>query len=157
MRPNKLRPTPTPAMATTITPDAEKILGTIIFRARLARGWNGYDAATQKLAVQTWFEILTTEKIPHQFYDELYRRACIYQAFMLQQGKEPPEMCAQLMLAQWNGENGLRRELDQNRIKKGRTLGANAESVCRHCHGTGFKIIKQGNYSGTIKCKHGGR
>lgn len=146
--------TPTSSTATVITPDAEKILGTIIFRTRLAKGWNGYEPRTQAMAVQTWHEILQTEKVPHQVYDELYRRACNFQAFILQTGKEPPEMSAQLMLSQWIGESGLRKELAEREIKSGKFLGENAESVCRYCHGSGWRTIKEGNYSFAKKCDH---
>jgi len=106
------------------------------------------------LAVQTWFEILQTEKVPAEQYDALYRRACNYQAFIIQQGKEAPDMSAQLMLAQWIGGNGLRAELERERIESGKYLPSNAESVCKHCNGSGFREVIDGKYKGVKKCNH---
>jgi hypothetical protein len=129
----------TPVTATTT--EAERILGTIIFRTRLAKGWNGYDRRTQDLAVQTWFEILNTEKIPPAAYDELYRRACSFQAAVIQSGREAPEMSAQLMLACWIGENGLLAEIKRHEIEARNRLPETAKSQCVRCFGTGMEYV----------------
>lgn len=133
--------TPKSTKVTAITTEIERILGTIIFRSRLAKGWNGYDQKTQNFAIQTWFEILQTEKIPPEYFDELYRRACNFQAHVLQSGKEPPEMSAQLMLAQWLGGAGLQTEIRAREIAAKNRLPETAESRCPRCFGTGIEYI----------------
>lgn len=110
------------------------------------------------MAVQTWFEILQTEGVPPAAYDELYRRACNQQAFVLRQGREMPEMSAQLMLSQWIGETGLRKELEQRKIREGRTLSQNAASSCKYCFGTGRRYKFDAETGKTLgitgKCDH---
>jgi hypothetical protein len=130
--------TPKLTPATVITTEAEKILGTIIFRTRLAKGWNGYDERTQKMAVMAWFEILNRQKIPPKYYDELYGRACDVRAVCLRNGKEPPEISAELMAAQWEG---LAEEIRQKEIDAERFLPATAESDCPRCFGKNREFV----------------
>ena len=145
METEKNLPTRTSMPVTVMTTEIVKILGTIIFRTRLAKGWNGYDPKTQDMAIQTWFEILQTEKIPPEFFDELYRRACNFQAFQIQNGKDAPDMSAQLMLSQWIGGNGLRSELREREIAAKNRLPETAASKCPRCLGINMEIVFDGD------------
>jgi hypothetical protein len=129
-------------------------MGDVIDRWRLNQGWNPYDNDTQMLAIQSWVHILDAEKIPAEAYGELFERALSLRALAIAQNKNLPNFGAELLLACWMGENGLCREMEQRRINSGRYLGDNAASVCRHCHGSGWRTIKEGNYSFAKKCDH---
>ena len=97
------------------------------------------------MAVQTWFEILQTEKVPENAFDELYRRACQKQAVALGSGKEMPDMSAQLMLSCWIGDFGLRNEIRQREFDSKKFLPSTAESICIRCDGTGLETIHSDN------------
>jgi len=81
--------------------ESAQILGQIIDRSRLAKGWGPLDPNTQSLAIQTWYEILNTASIPYKYWDELYRRAMAQRSKMIAAGKEPMDICPELLLAQW--------------------------------------------------------
>jgi len=83
-------------------------------------------------------------------YPELYQRGFDVRQSKLQKGEQPPQMDATLLVSQWTGSFGLKAELRQREIDAGRTLGANAESICQHCHGGGFRFVE----GGVVKCDH---
>lgn len=140
---------PSSTRGTDTKSEAEKALGRIIFKTRLAKGWGAYDETTQRMAVRTWYEIL--RDVPVAAYEELYQRACDYQASRLRDTGQMPEMSAQLMLAQWTGQNGLKAEWRERQIKSGRVL----PDRCEDCYGTGWKHVEQTDgYTGVAKCVH---
>lgn len=134
---------------------AVEILGQIIDRARLAKGWNPHPPDTQMLAIQTWFEILNVGKIPPCHYNELYRRATVQRSNVLSAGREPPDICPELLVAQWSN---LKFEIERSQIDSGKFLPTNAVSVCGHCYGTGFRreysIVHGRQIPGVVKCAH---
>ena len=129
-------------------------MGDVFDRWRLNCGWNPWDNATQMAAIRSFVATLDREDIPASAYMELYERAINARVTALQAGRQLPQFGAELLLAQWSGEYGLQRELRQREIDAGRTLGANAASVCRHCDGSGFKSVDYIG-GGVTKCDHG--
>lgn len=130
--------------------DKMMAMGDVFDRWRLNQGWNPWDNDTQMAAIKSWVHTLDIENIPASAYGPLYERALLRRATAINQGRTIPTFGVELMLAEWMGENGYQRELRQKEIDAGRTLGANAESVCQHCHGSGFKFVD----GGVTKCDH---
>jgi len=127
-------------------------MGDVIDRWRLNKGWTPLDNDSQMMAISSWVNVLDSENIPASAYGELFVRALKLRAALMAQGKQPPEMGVDLMLACWES---LRVELEQKRIDAGRTLTANAASVCGLCLGTGFKREKDADgYFTARKCNH---
>lgn len=130
-------------------------MGDVFDRWRLNCGWNPWDDRTQMAAIASFVHSLDRESIPATAYSELYERVLGMRAKALQDGKQIPNFGVDLMLSCWTGEWGLRNELRQREIDAARTLPGNAESVCQHCFGTGFKTVRDGAYSNAVKCDHG--
>ncbi len=139
--------------------DKQNALGDVLDRWRLNQGWNPWDDDTQMMAIKSWVHVLDREDIPASAYNELYERALETRAHALRTGKTLPNFGAELLLAEWIGENGLRRELRQREIDSGRTLPSNAQSRCGRCFGTGMehKFDADGHNLGIIhgkECDH---
>jgi hypothetical protein len=132
-------------------------LGDVIDRWRLNLGWRPLDNDSQSLAIQSWFHVLESERVPAKAYNELFDRALKLRALRISQNQSVPDFGVELLLACWEGENGLRRELRQREIDAGRTLTANAPSKCPHCFGGGmrYKFDENGKTLGVSgKCDH---
>jgi len=134
-------------------------MGDVFDRWRLNCGWNPWDDVTQEAAIASFVYSLDRENVPESAYGELYERVLQMRAKAIQDGKQIPQFGVDLMIACWNGEWGLRAELRQKEIDRGRTLPNNAESVCEKCGGSGFEITEgfdcQGGYRFAKKCNHG--
>lgn len=126
-------------------------MGDVFDRWRLNQGWNPWDDNTQDMAIASWVHSLDLAGVPARCYGELYERVLRRRAAAITQGKNVPSFGVELLLAEWDGEYGLRADIRKSEIAAGRTLGANAASVCRWCGGSGFK--PQGN--GVTRCDHG--
>lgn len=120
----------------------------------MLNGWQTRTAAELDATIKTWGEIFNHYKIPPAMYERLYRRAVDTRQMFLQNGKEPPPMNAELLISCWTGANGLKTELAEELVKQGKTLTANAASVCRYCSGSGWKPKQEGNYAGVERCSH---
>ena len=130
-------------------------MGDVFDRWRLNCGWNPWDNQTQMAAIASFVHTLDREGVPASAYGELYERVLQMRSTAIQSGKQVPQFGVDLMVAAWSGEWGLRNELRQREVDRGRTLTGNAESNCDMCYGTGFKMIDRNGYSGTVKCDHG--
>jgi hypothetical protein len=130
-------------------------MGDVFDRWRLNCGWNPWDNATQMAAISSFVATLDRESIPASAYMELYERAIQMRTRAVQDGKALPAFGAELLLACWLGDWGLRNELRQREIDARRTLTGNAESVCRECHGSGWRTERTEGYSIARKCDHG--
>lgn len=95
--------------------------------------------------------------VPYVHYEELYHRAIGLRAKRYAQGLKCDDFSVDMMVACWTGDNGLKAELRQKEIERGRTLQANAESICNQCFGSGWRQVKRGDYYGTEKCDHGNK
>lgn len=113
-----------------------------------------YDDNTQDLAIQSWVRSLDREGVPHQAYCELYERALASRAIGISKGKDVKPFGVEFLVAEWIGEHGLKAELREREIAKGRTLAANAESVCSLCNGSGWKTVGEGRNAPVAKCDH---
>ena len=129
-------------------------MGDVFDRWRLNCGWNPWDNKTQMAAIASFVYSLDREQVPASAYSELYERVLKMRAKALQDGKQIPNFGVDLMLAAWTGEWGLKAELKQREIDAGRTLPANAETVCQYCFGSGFRTRQEGVYSVSVKCDH---
>lgn len=102
-----------------------------------------------------WIEALDREKIPHKYYEELYRRSVELRSRRIAQGLRCDDFSVEMMIACWPG---LVNYLNEQRVKAGRYLERNAESDCELCFGSGMR--KQINErdprrSGFVVCDHG--
>lgn len=151
------RPRPRSSETAGITkPDQIKLqrLGEVIDRWRLNLGWRPLDPDSLYLAAQSWLAVLDAESVPAEVYNELFNRALRLRASAISAGRNVPDFGVELLIACWTGEHGLQRELAEKRIQEGRTLTANAESVCMLCFGSGFKEIEKHSTRGVIRCDH---
>jgi len=131
-------------------------MGDVFDRWRLNQGWNPWDNNTQMAAISSFVATLDRENVPAAAYMELYERSIQMRTTAIQNGKSLPNFGAELLLACWNGEHGLRAEMRQREVERGRTLAANAESVCQYCFGSGFRQLDPADYFSPVrKCDHG--
>lgn len=99
-----------------------------------------------------WIDTLDRYVIPHQQYFELYQRGIGLRARRMEQGKDCDDFSVDMMVACWPA---LKDEIKQRGIEAGRTLSANAESVCQFCGGTGWRDHElNGEKLGVKKCNH---
>ena len=135
--------------------DKQNALGDVLDRWRLNQGWNPWDHETQMMAIASWVSVLDREDIPASAYNELYERALETRAHALKTGKQLPNFGAELLLAEWIGEGGFRRELRQREIDSGRSLTSNVQSRCQRCFGTNMEhaFDADGNNLGIIQGK----
>lgn len=130
--------------------DEHAALFAVINKARLLNGWLTRTAQELDATIRTWAEIFADYQIPINAYPELYKRAFDVRQTKMQLGLTVPQMDATLLVSQWTGAFGLKAAWRQKEIEAGRTLGANAESVCQHCFGTGFRSVE----GGVRRCDH---
>jgi hypothetical protein len=114
----------------------------LINRHRLLKNWGVMEASEAEPIAKVWVEFLNNYGVPATAYRALYDRAVESRSMLIQNGKEAGELTAESLLACWTGANGLRAELEAERIKRGRTLTGNAQSQCPKCYGTGFEYAK---------------
>ena len=132
-------------------------MGDVFDRWRLNQGWNPWDNSTQEMAIASWCHTLDLAGVPYSAYSELYERVLQRRASAVSSGKPIPNFGVELMLAEWEGEYGLRAQLREHEIDRGRTLTGNAESQCDSCYGTGRVLLKddRGRVIGTgSRCGH---
>jgi hypothetical protein len=113
----------------------------------LSMGWRVMDPKDAEPMAIVWIEQLDREGIPHSAYHELYSRCVGLRSRRLEMGLSCDDFSVDMLIACWPG---LRKEIKQREIDAGRTLTENAESVCKHCDGSGFKF-KDG---GVKRCDH---
>lgn len=117
------------------------------------------DDDSQEQAIRDWLEILNAARIPGKHYGELYLKSVEMRTGILQTGKTPPDISAELMVVQYPA---LRQEIaarnaheqQQNAPDDKRYLVNDGRVLCHNCLGTGFRPVTRGNYKGVIKCQH---
>lgn len=144
----------TPTITTSLSREQHAALFAVINKSRLLNGWTTRTAKELDPTIRTWAETFARYNIPISAYNELYQRAFDVRQSKLQTGAVPPMFDATLLVSQWTGNFGLQSELRQREVETGRTLTANAETVCQHCNGSGFKTVIEGNYRNAVKCDH---
>jgi hypothetical protein len=78
--------------------------------------------------IEAWAEMFDHYQIPVEAYQELYQRAFDARQRKMNQGKECPTMDATLLVSQWTGDNGLKKELrEQKKIGADRQLQQGGE------------------------------
>lgn len=125
----------------------------VINKVRIAKGWSVLNASDAEIHAIVWLEVLNHAGVPYTAYDTLYQRAMQTKARKMAMNDKEIDITPDFLVSLWVGENGLGRELaDQQSVK---ALPENAESVCKHCFGSGWKKVDMGDgYSGVIKCDH---
>lgn len=132
-------------------------LFSVINQSRLVNGWTAAKAGELDPTIRVWFKVLTHFGVPPEHYDALYLRALDARQTYWQNGKEPPLMNAELLAAGWTGANGLRAEIERERIESKKYLSDTAESQCPRCFGLGTEFIysKTGKSLGVRRnCQH---
>lgn len=115
----------------------------------LTNGWrimNPEDSETMALA---FIECLNMQNIPHEHYQELYRRSVELRARRLEQGLKTEDFSVDLMLAAWPA---LKAEIRERDIAAG--IRSTAASDCDLCYGAGMRNI-DGNGFGKCECVGG--
>ena len=145
----------TPTTTSILSREQHAALFAYINKARMLNGWQTRTAQELDQTIRTWGEMLNSYNIPASAYPDLYKRCFdVRQERLRSNPQDVPSMDATLIVSQWTGSFGLKAELKQREIDAGRTLGTNAESVCQHCFGTGFRTVQKGNYNEAVKCEH---
>jgi hypothetical protein len=123
----------------TIPADLHAAVFTVINLSRGTLGWGLKTAADLDEEIRIWALTILDYQIPAEYLVRLWKRARDFRISRLENGKECPDFTAELLAAAWTGPNGLRAELENERIAQGRTLSENAESQCPYCFGSGFR------------------
>ncbi len=113
-------------------------MGDVIDRWRLNKGWNPLDNESQMMQIQSWVNVMDSERVPATAYNELFVRALKLRASLFAQGKQPPDMGIELMLACWET---LAKEIEERRINEKRYLPETAVSDCPRCLGLGREFV----------------
>lgn len=134
-------------------------MGDVLDRWRINCGWNPWDDATQDAGIASYVHTLDRYDVPAKLYGELYERVIQLRTSAIIAGKQIPNFGAEIMLACWQGESGLRDELRRREIEERRTLPSVAASQCPRCGGleAGLEQIydADGNLQGSRKgCDH---
>lgn len=140
-----------------ISPIEHAALFAVINKSRLINGWTTRTAKELDPTIRIWHATFADYGIPREAYDELYKRAFDVRQSKLQSGDvgKVPALDATLLVSQWEGPNGLKSEWKSREIARGRTLTANAETICQMCFGSGFRSTEEGGYLVSRKCDHG--
>jgi hypothetical protein len=147
-QPNSTKPS-------TISRDEHAAIFALINKVRLLNGWTMRSAEELDPMIRTWFEMFDRYGIPITAYRELYLRAFDARQRNIDRGGEPPSIDASILVAQWAGEHGLRKELRQRDINSRRVLSENAASACSMCFGSNFKYADANDQGkGVIACDH---
>lgn len=112
--------------------ETAKRIGDIIIKARLAKGWNLLSEQDQTIAVAAWLDILNAANVPAEYLGACYARANAQIQKQIAEGREPLEMSANLLAAQWVGS--LRDEVHEKNLAKKQLL-ANPCDGCPRCLG----------------------
>jgi hypothetical protein len=108
----------------------------VINKFRLSRGWSILPPQDAEITARAWAEIL--EDVPAEAVNDLYRLAVETRAKAIGNGKEPPEVSAELMLSLWSGPNGLK--LRRGALEGLRQLEeGDAGHACPDCFGSGLR------------------
>ena len=107
----------------------------------LTMGWRVMDKADAEVMAIAWIEFLDAQKIPHEHYAELYKRALDTRTRRLNAWLKCEDFSAELMAAGWPS---LADELRRKRIEEKRYLPETAVSDCDLCHGSGYEITERG-------------
>jgi hypothetical protein len=124
----------------------------VINKIRIAKGWSVLNASDAEIHAIVWLEVLNHAGVPFTAYDALYQRAMQTKARKMAMGDREIDLTPDFLVSLWIGENGLAKEWAQSNEVK--ALPENAESVCKHCDGTGWRRVKDENYRGVAKCDH---
>ncbi len=114
----------------------------------LSKGWRVMDPDDSEAMAIVWIESLNSSKIPHQQYEELFRRCVDLRSRRLTQGLECDEFSVDMMIACWPS---LAKELEEKRIAEGRYLAQTAASDCPRCFGSGMECVPG---KGSRPCDH---
>ncbi len=130
---------------------------TAINLVRGSLGWSLKTAKELDEQIKIWAITFDDYKIPNEYLPQLFKRARDLRIARLQNGMETPDFTAELFAACWTGQNGLKAEIERETVAEGRTLSANAESVCPRCNGTNMEYVYSptGTHLGCRpRCKH---
>jgi hypothetical protein len=151
---SKLQPSNLDETTATIPRDVAQALFGLINRVRKQNGWSMKEFDELKPQIATWYTDFARHGIPVTAYTELFNRAFDYRVNKLSRGEDPMPMDSPLLVSQWIGENGLKKELEQRQVALGRTLGENAASVCKYCLGTGWRAVSEERNAAHERCDH---
>jgi len=105
------------------------------------KNWSILEAAEAEIIGLVWIGFLDDYGIPADAYERLYRRAVDARIARIRDGRDAGDLTAEALVACWTGPNGLKAEIEAERVKAGRTLTANAETQCPKCFGSNFEYL----------------
>jgi hypothetical protein len=138
-------------------PEFELALLALINRSRALNGWGMRTLNDLEEEITVWYRKFAEYNVPINAYPELFDLAFKYRAVQISRGEKPLPMDATLLVAQWIGENGLRKQMRQRDIDARNLLPATAESQCRRCLGLGKEYLygQKGDVLGVLpSCDH---
>lgn len=130
-----------------------KLLGNVLAKFRMALGWQPISEADQLAMVAVWMEVLDTQDIPADAYNELYMAAMARRADAINDGEHIPAFGADLFLSLWPKLRSTRaRAFIQSLPLMPRDPNAHSiDQNCAYCHWTGWVLDPK---LGAIRCRH---
>jgi hypothetical protein len=122
---------------------------TIINKIRMLKSWDVLPAGKAEDYALVWLEAL--HSVPAKHFNRLYLAAVETQAVRRRNGQSAEDIRADSLLTEWFV---LQRQLVEEEIERGRTLTANAASVCRHCGGSNWRSVGEGRGAPVRRCDH---
>jgi hypothetical protein len=99
-----------------------------------------------------WIEILDSERIPADAYEEVYIKAMKQIAKTSAEGKKAPDFNATLLASVWVADPELRWKY----APRANQLMADSElEKCKYCLGTGWEYVKESYPREVARCRCG--
>lgn len=122
----------------------------LLTKWRIVKGWGAKDGGDVVTMARVYVEVMARHSIPSEHYATLYARFIDGRARAIAQGNRVEDLTPEALVALWNGEHGLAREV----AAAVKMLDA---PDCGKCHNTGWETIHVGRYPGVRKCNCGRR
>lgn len=129
----------------------KRILGGILNKYRLVKGWTMLSLEDAELMTMAWVEILDGERIPDSAYDDLYNASMRKINAMVADGKKAPDFDANLMASMWRAD----RELRDRHAPRPLSIVGSMSGGCSRCLGTGWEYMKEMYPKEVARCRCG--
>lgn len=103
--------------------------------------WRSRSHKENEATIAIWFDAMAPYDIPVDCYKPLLNRAIDRRQQIVRDlgPDKAPAIDAPLLISCWTGQNGMKADLERERIASGRFLPPTAASTCPRCYGTGFE------------------
>jgi len=127
-------------------------LAALVNKHRLANGWSLFTQEQCQDMAPVWIEILDSERVPADAYEELYTKAMHRIGSLQGEGKKPPDFNAMFLASIWIGDAELRWKYAPRRptMVQGHHIDR-----CKHCLDTGWEYVKESFPREVARCRCG--